>query len=77
MFQFLKKFEDDVIQREYPALSRDRADRTIEEPLGLADLNAVIKVLCGSSWRPSADKQLVNLVIAGQLLGTGLGYCPL
>ena len=60
LFQFLRKFEDDIIQREYPALSRDRADQTIEEPLSLADLNAALKVVCGSSWRHVADKQSVS-----------------
>ena len=60
LFQFLRKFEDEIIQREYPALSRDRADQTIEEPLSLASLKAVMKVMCGSSWRHVTDKQSVS-----------------
>ena len=59
--QFLKKFEDDIIQQEYPALSKDRADWTIEEPLNLANLNAVMQVVCDPSWRHVADKGLVSI----------------
>ena len=58
--QFLKKFEGEIIQSEYPSLSTDKADRTIKEPLTFAKLDAALKVACDSSWRRVVDQKTVN-----------------
>ena len=63
LLQFLKTFEGDIIQREYPALSKDGADRTYKEPLSFAKLDAVLKVTCGSGWRNVVDQKTVSNII--------------
>ena len=68
-FQFLKKFEEDILPHEYRTLSKDRADRTIEEPLSLANMNAAVRVVCDSSWKHMVDKRLVSIC---KILGTKL-----
>ena len=58
--QFLKKFEE-LIQIEYPSLSKDKSDRTFKEPLTFAQLDAALKVVCNSSWRRVVDQQTVHI----------------
>ena len=48
------------LQLEYPALSKDGADRTIKEPLKLVELEAEITVTCGPFWRSVVDQRTAS-----------------
>ena len=56
----MRKFDSDILPYEYPALSRDRADRTTKEPLSLVELEATLAVTCDPSWRSVVDQQIVS-----------------
>ena len=48
-----------MLQQDYPALSKDRADRTIIEPLSIT--NATVDLACTTSWKCVIDQKTVSI----------------
>ncbi|XP_064385275.1 uncharacterized protein LOC135334138 [Halichondria panicea] len=78
---FLRRFEVDVIPREYPHLSSSPADMTIKQPLCFVKVDAVLELVCDPAWRSVPDQRTisqeeVDLPVIGQFLPEELQYYP-
>ena len=61
LLQLLRKFECDILHCEYPALSKDGADKTIREPVSFAELQVTLTATCDSNWKIVVDQQSVSI----------------
>ncbi|XP_064388722.1 uncharacterized protein LOC135336790 isoform X2 [Halichondria panicea] len=80
-FDFLQKFEADVLPQEYPLLSTSPAHRTIKQPLCFVKVDAVLELVCDPTWRSVPDQKMisrdeVDLPVIGQFLPEELHCYP-
>ncbi|XP_064384748.1 uncharacterized protein LOC135333670 isoform X2 [Halichondria panicea] len=57
---FLRRFEVDIIPREYPHLSSSPADKTIKQPLCFVQVDAVLELVCDPAWRSVPDQRMIS-----------------
>ncbi|XP_064384769.1 uncharacterized protein LOC135333680 isoform X3 [Halichondria panicea] len=58
---FLRKFEVDVIPRDYPHLSNSPADKTIKNALSFIEVDAVLELVCDSAaWRSVPNQTMIS-----------------